>query len=67
MLFGLCATVSLLVHELGHAFVARHYQLTPPVLLHGIDPAAEADVSSIEQTLLQGKLGDLELGVRARD
>jgi stage IV sporulation protein FB len=36
MLFGLCATVSLLVHELGHAFVARHYKLNPQVLLHGM-------------------------------
>ena len=35
-----------------------------PVLLHGIDPAAEANVSSIEQNLLQGKLSDLEPGAR---
>jgi lipoprotein-releasing system permease protein len=35
-----------------------------PVLLHGIDPAAEADVSSIEQNLLQGNLGDLRPGSR---
>ena len=38
--------------------------LLEPVLLHGIDPAAEANVSSIEQNLLQGKLGDLEPGAR---
>ncbi len=35
-----------------------------PVLLHGIDPAAEANVSSIEQNLLQGQLRDLEPGAR---
>ena len=35
-----------------------------PVLLHGIDPAAEANVSSIEHNLLQGKLSDLEPGAR---
>ena len=38
--------------------------LLEPVLLHGIDPAAEANVSSIEQNLLQGKLSDLEPGAR---
>jgi len=35
-----------------------------PVLLHGIDPAAEANVSSIEKSLLQGKLSDLAPGSR---
>ena len=38
--------------------------LLEPVLLHGIDPAAEANVSAIEQNLLQGKLSDLEPGAR---
>jgi lipoprotein-releasing system permease protein len=35
-----------------------------PVLLHGIDPAAESNVSSIEKNLLQGKLSDLAPGSR---
>ena len=35
-----------------------------PVLLHGIDPAVEAGVSSIEQHLLQGRLSDLAPGAR---
>jgi lipoprotein-releasing system permease protein len=35
-----------------------------PVLLHGIDPDAEANVSSIEKNLLQGKLSDLAPGSR---
>jgi lipoprotein-releasing system permease protein len=35
-----------------------------PVLLHGIDPAAEAQVSAIERNLLQGRLTDLTPGSR---
>src|ERR1044071_1876737 len=36
LLFALCITLSLLAHELGHAFVARHYKLRPEILLHGL-------------------------------
>jgi lipoprotein-releasing system permease protein len=36
-----------------------------PVLLHGIDPAIEQRVSSIEQHLLHGRLEDLKPGSRA--
>ena len=35
-----------------------------PVLLHGIDPVAEANVSAIEKNLLRGSLSDLEPGSR---
>jgi lipoprotein-releasing system permease protein len=35
-----------------------------PVLLHGLDPTAEARVSTIEQHMLAGKLADLEPGSR---
>lgn len=36
LLFALCITLSLLAHELGHAFVARHFKLRPEILLHGL-------------------------------
>ena len=36
-----------------------------PVLLHGVDPAAEASVSDVERHLLQGRLADLVPGSRA--
>jgi lipoprotein-releasing system permease protein len=35
-----------------------------PVVLHGLDPAAESKVSSIEQHLLEGRLADLAPGSR---
>jgi lipoprotein-releasing system permease protein len=36
-----------------------------PVLLHGVDPASESKVSSIERHMLQGALADLQPGSRA--
>lgn len=36
-----------------------------PVLLHGVDVAAESSVSTIERHLLQGRLDDLQPGSRA--
>jgi lipoprotein-releasing system permease protein len=35
-----------------------------PVLLHGIDPAAEQEVSAIQRNMLQGSLDDLVPGTR---
>jgi len=35
-----------------------------PVLLHGLDPAAESRVSTIEQHMLEGNLADLTAGSR---
>ena len=35
LIFAACVTVSLLVHEFGHALVAARYRLNPTVILHG--------------------------------
>jgi Zn-dependent protease len=35
ILFAVAITISLIVHEFGHAFVSQHYELRPSVLLHG--------------------------------
>lgn len=35
IIWGLCITFSILVHEFGHALVARAFGLGPQVLLHG--------------------------------
>ena len=45
------------------AMIGRSGNLLP-VLLHGIDPAAEPRVSAIEQHLLEGRLADLEPAAR---
>ena len=36
LVFTLCVSVSILVHELGHALVAARYRLSPQILLHGL-------------------------------
>jgi lipoprotein-releasing system permease protein len=45
------------------AMVGRHGQLLPAVL-HGLDPAAEATVSTVQDHLLEGHLSDLVPGKR---
>jgi lipoprotein-releasing system permease protein len=45
------------------AMAGRAGQLQP-VLLHGVDPAAEASVSSIDQHMVTGRLADLVPGSR---
>lgn len=36
LIWGAVVTFSILVHELGHALVARYYRLQPSILLHGM-------------------------------
>jgi stage IV sporulation protein FB len=35
LIWAVCITLSLLVHELGHALVARHLRHEPSIMLHG--------------------------------
>jgi len=35
LVLAVCITISLLVHEFGHALMARHFKLEPSILLHG--------------------------------
>lgn len=35
MVFGLAVCVSILIHEFGHALVAKHFRLSPSIELHG--------------------------------
>jgi Zn-dependent protease len=35
LIWAIVVTISILVHELGHAIVARYYRLDPSILLHG--------------------------------
>jgi Zn-dependent protease len=35
LIFAITLFVSLIIHEMGHAVVAKHYKLEPSILLHG--------------------------------
>lgn len=35
LIWAICITISLIVHELGHALVARHLRHDPSIMLHG--------------------------------
>lgn len=60
-------TISILVHELGHAWVARHYRLRPQILLHGLGglcfhERADRDLHDVF-IIAAGPLAGLFLGV----
>src|SRR5690606_14182007 len=66
VIFALAVTLSLLVHEFGHAFVSKHYELRPSILLHGfgglcISEAARRD-SDDAKILFAGPLAGLVFG-----
>jgi stage IV sporulation protein FB len=66
-LWAIVVTVSILVHELGHALVARHYRLNPSILLHGLGglcnhERAERDLHDV-LIIAAGPLAGLALGV----
>ena len=44
--FALALTLSLLIHEFGHALVAKYYKLRPSVLLHGFGGLCMHDISA---------------------
>ncbi len=47
LLIAVIATVSLIIHELGHALAARYYQLNPQVEMHGFGGTTYHDSSKI--------------------
>lgn len=48
-LWVLCLTISLCVHELGHALVARHLRLNPRILLHGFGGLCAHDRAELDR------------------
>jgi len=45
----LAITVSLIVHEFGHGFVAKFYRLRPSILLHGFGGLCSHDIASSDK------------------
>jgi stage IV sporulation protein FB len=65
--WGIAVVVSILVHELGHALVAKRYRLNPKILLHGwgglcYHDRAERDRHDV-LIIAAGPLAGLLLGV----
>lgn len=67
MIWGVCITVSILVHEFGHALVARALGLGPEILLHGFggQTARARAESRMDDALIvaSGPAAALALGV----
>ncbi|QED28981.1 hypothetical protein FRD01_17395 [Microvenator marinus] len=49
ILFAAAVTLSLLIHEMGHAVVAKYYKLRPSVLLHGFGGLCFHDVAKSDR------------------
>ena len=67
LVFTLCVSVSILVHELGHALVAARYRLSPQILLHGLGGLCAHERAERDRDdaliLVAGPLAGLLLGV----
>ncbi len=65
----LCAGISILVHELGHALVASRYRLSPQILLHGLGGLCAHDRAERDRhdalILFAGPFAGLLLGFAA--
>lgn len=67
VIFAAAVTISLLVHEFGHAFVSKHYRLGPSILLHGFGGLCMSESSAIKdgddaRVVLAGPLAGLAFG-----
>lgn len=67
VIFAVAVTLSLLVHEFGHAFVSKHYKLGPSILLHGFGGLCMSESSARTdgddaRVVLAGPLAGLAFG-----
>lgn len=68
-LFGIALFVSLVIHEMGHALVAKRYKLEPSILLHGFGglcfhkPALKDGQDAL--VVLMGPVGQIIAGLAA--
>lgn len=53
IIFAVCAILGILIHEFGHALMARRYGLAPQIVLHGLGGATQhVPTSSARQDFL---------------
>ncbi len=67
VIFAVAVTISLLVHEFGHAVVSKHYKLGPSILLHGFGGLCMSESSAIKdgddaRVVLAGPFAGLAFG-----
>ncbi|MFU8807103.1 MAG: site-2 protease family protein [Bradymonadaceae bacterium] len=67
VLFAIAVTMALVVHEFGHALVAKYYKLSPSILLHGFGGLCISDEAHTDgddaKILLAGPGAGLVFGV----